>query len=477
MITTAGGTSGLEHLFGAKPDGRELRGDWEDLEQDRRGFAWRHLGTATRPMDEVLAALAALDLRPPRTGHLSDWRDIAAGRSSVLDYNKVVCEILDLGRPLLYDFNQTEDAALEAGDTLFLPGSLLRGGVRTVLPLRRWAGAGMRPHDRSTPLFLPYAEAEYEGARIPLTRLHRGLPTGSPAFDADLHSALVLRERRRVEEVLTVLLAAAADDERALSRVFDRVAYRDGRVERVVLRRVEHGYALGPVCYRSAAALVDASFIPAQVAQEAGPLGEVLAQVPEVVPLVSIDVVVLLYAVLKTHRREPTADFDPGRVDVHVQWGALAMAGAPPRRRGYFAGHVSKARAMYEAVVRELDWASPLLFVLAPIAPFLLWPSSNSPGDLGPIERLIARALAVIEPRPDQIDRLGPIFRDIVDAWLAEYRSELTPAFTRQLLWADRRSPTGAELPPGRPVEPAGFGELTAGQACLLVGTLIKALQ
>jgi hypothetical protein len=335
----------------------------------------------------------------------------------------------------------------------------------------------MRLHDRATPLFLPYAETEYEGIRTPLTRLHRELLAELPAYDADLHSALVLRERRKVAEVLVVLLAAAADDERALSRVFDRVAYRDGRVERVTLRRADHGYALGPVRYRSAAALVEDSFIPAQVAQEPGPLGAVLAQVPEAVPLVSIDVVVLLYAVLKTHRREPAADVDPGRVDVHVQWGALAMAGAPPRRRGYFAGRVSKARAMYEAVVRELDWASPLLFILAPIAPFLLWPSSNSPGDLAPVERLIARTLAVVEPRPEQIDRLGPAIRDIVGTWLGEYRSELTPAFARRLLWADRRSPSGSELPAGRPVEPARFGELTAGQACLLVGTLIKALE
>jgi hypothetical protein len=445
---------------------------WQALGDGQQEFAWQHLGRSAGLVGDVLGTLSALPMTAPRTGHLADWSDIYAGRSSVLDYNLIICGKDRLGSPLLYDFNQTENLGLSSGDTLFLPGSLVTGGVRRGLPLRCWEAGRMRPHDRSTSLFVPYVETDNDGETLPLASLLRRFAAG-PSGEAGFHSDFLLRERERASELLTVLVKAAGADERALTQIFDRVVHRDGRVERAPLRRSGHRYLLDGCTYPSAEDMVEASFLPARVAQAESRLGDVLAEVPETVPLLSVDLVVLLYAVLGSHRG-PGQPALCGSFDAHFQWGALAMAGYPPHRAGYFSRRVKKCRALYETAVRELSWTAPLLLVMVPAAPFLLWPSSREPRDTELIGDLVSRALKVTARQPGPADGAARTDETAM-RWWADKGSQLSPAFRQQLNWTSRLSPSGDQLPPGEPRKPANFDHLTMSQACRVVGTLIKA--
>lgn len=446
---------------------------WSDLRAGRSNFVARHMGRAQLPMGELTASLAALPLTPLRTGHLADWCDIGSGRSTVLDYNLVVCRTPGLARPLLYDFNQTEDASLASGDTLFLPGSLVEAGVRSKLSLRHWSPAGMREYDGDGSLFVPYVETEWDGERLPLTELHRRrIRQHFP--DASFHSDLLTREEERVTEVLHTLLRAAGTQTRALTGVFDRIVHRDGSVERVKLTRDAEGYQLGPVTYPTAEALVTASLLPARAAGTAERFTPDAAP-PLHAPLLSVDAVTLLYAVLGTHR-EPGQPPVCGDFDVHVQWGALAMGGYPPQRRGYFFSGAKKTTWMYDAVVRDLAWAAPLLFVIAPTAPFLLWPSSREPRDVALIEDLLTGVRTAIAAWPERVDRTAPEVQRVVGEWLNAEGAELSAAFRRQIRWGDRLSPDGQPLSAGQPVEPAGFETLTMSQACQVIGALVEAV-
>src|SRR5207244_11817070 len=79
-------------------------------------FQWAHMGRSDVSVREMLDTIAALPgLRPPRSGHVGSWADIAAGRAGALDFNRAAC-LYGSAYPLLYPFNKTQDAALSAAD-------------------------------------------------------------------------------------------------------------------------------------------------------------------------------------------------------------------------------------------------------------------------------------------------------------------------------------------------------------------------
>ncbi len=246
-------------------------------------------------------------------------------------------------------------------------------------------------------------------------------------------------------------------------------------MDRVPVRRARPGYRAGDAYYPTAESLVEASQISGHAAQTEGELEPFLRQTPDTAPLPSVDVVALLHAFLGTHRRDPVSAPDHP-VDVHVHWGALAMAGCPPKRRGYFMKRANSVRWMYDAVVRDLPWASPVAFVMAPIAPYLLWAPETRMADIELLGALIGRVNAATSRWPHRIDRCTPIVGQEVARWLAAEGAAVSGALRQQFGWADRTSPTGAELPVADLVAPAGFTELTMAQACLLVGAIMREL-
>ncbi|ROO86420.1 hypothetical protein EDD29_3987 [Actinocorallia herbida] len=458
--------NGLDLLAGLGFGDASTRADWAALTTRSRGLAWRHLGRSDLPLGAAVETLRAAPGSPPRTGHAADWGDIWSGRSTMLDYNAVVCRDLRAGRPLLYDFTQTETAALDGGDTLFLPGSLVRGGIRETLPLLRWKGGGFVPHDRAEPLFLPLVKTRWNGTELPLLHLHRTRERAPVPIE--YHSDLWARHRHRVTRILTTLVERAPDD-RALAQVFSRAARRDGRVVRAPLVRDGRGFRMGDTWYGSAADVARTALLAVDAATATDDFDAVMRALPEAVPLAGVDVVALTYAVLGAHRPEgrPAGD---GRPDVHVQWGALAMAGHPPGSKGYFARHAPKAAWMYDALVESLPWVSPVMFVIAPVAPFLLWAPDRDGADLAALEDLLARvrgrAAAVSAPA-----RLAPEVRRTVAAWTAD--RPLSTALRDRLAWRSRLS--AAPLPEAKLREPAGLAALSVAQACLTVDSLINA--
>ncbi|MDX6742365.1 DUF6025 family protein [Actinocorallia sp. A-T 12471] len=459
----AGGLGLLARLGFGDAGSRE---EWEELAGRGRGLAWRHLGRSAAAVGDAVAALRATPGSPPRTGHAGDWGDVWGGRSRVLDYNAVVCRDLGAGRPLLYDFTQTETAALDGGDTLFLPGSLLRGGVRETLPLLRLVGGRFVPHDRTEPLFLPFVKTRREGGEVPLLRLHR--ERARPPVPVEYHSELWARHRARITEILTVLVESAPDG-RALEQVFGRAVRRDGGVERAPLVRDGRGFRMGDTWYGSARDVADAALLAVAAATAGDAYDAVMRALPESVPLAGVDVVALTYAVLGAHRpdRAPAAD---GRPEVHVQWGALAMAGHPPGSKGYFFRRAQKAAWMYDVLVRALPWVSPIMFVIAPIAPFLLWAPERDTTDLDALEALLNRvgALAAAHPSPG---RLAPEVRKAVAAWTADHPP--SPDLRDRLAWRSRVA--RAPLPESGLCEPRGLAALSFAQSCLTVDSLITA--
>ncbi|MBP2708454.1 hypothetical protein JOL79_32210 [Microbispora sp. RL4-1S] len=459
------GWATLESLGLAGP---ETERDWARLDARESGMRWRHLGRSDVTMAELARALRAAPGRPPRTGHVGDWDDIWRGRSGILDYNAVVCRELGIGYPLLYDFTQTETAGLDGGDTLFLPGSLMRGGQREELRLLRWNGDRFVPHDRAEPLFLPYVQVRRDGGDMPLLRLHRENDRGP--VPADHHSALWARHRRRIGEILVALVRRAPDD-RALAQVFGRTVRRDGGVVRTPVVRERGGFRAGDLWYGSAEALVSAALAPVEAALARDGLGAVLREMPSSVPLASVDVVALSYALLGAHRpgRGPAGD---GRPDVHIQWGALAMAGHPPGSKGYFARRAGKVGWMYDAAAAELPWVSPVMFVIAPVAPYFLWTPEREGDDLVAVEDLLRRVGAAAASGPAHVAALAPAVRELVAKWLTDWPP--SGRLRTRFRWESRVAPD--PLPESGLAEPAGFGELTMAQACLVVSCLVPAV-
>ncbi|MEU6586862.1 DUF6025 family protein [Nocardia sp. NPDC046763] len=445
--------------------------EWGALVAGESGFAWRHLGRGEIRTGQAVEAIRAAGTTPPRSGHIGDWGDVWTGRSTVLDYNRVVCEILKIGYPLLYDFSQTETSD-GAGDALFQPGSVFDGGVRTAINLFRWQAGRFVEHDRSQPLFVPYTEGGSGAERLPLTAFHRARTQRQGIADVGYHSQLLRANYGAAHSILTVLSDRASGDA-ALRQIFDRVAFRDGHIERQAPLREGRGFRVGVTYYPDLAALIDASLLPAWIAGADEELGDWLAQTPECVPLATVEVASLLHAFLGAHRTE-RRPVGTGEAEVHMHWGALAMAGSPPVSRGYFARRVNKSRWMYDTVARELAWASPIFFVLAPVSPYFLWLPQSRVAERAAIETLIERTRAACGPWPPEPGRLVPIVAGVVENWIAE--REPSRYLVARFQWADRTSPVGVALGASELVEPDGFSALTISQACLLVGTLVKAM-
>jgi hypothetical protein len=419
-------------------------------------------------------------LLPPRTGHLGNWGEIVAGRAGAMDFNSAICA-QGYGYPLIYAFNQTEDAGLTAGDWAYLPGSLVEDGQRTALPLYTWNGTEFEERDRDRPRFVPFTLTEVAGRRRSLAELHWARMQQYPDFDFRLEAAAVNDAAELVRRILLHLVEAAAaapNQRRAFQDLFSHQVRRDAGVSRVEVERSGEGYVMGAIRYRSTEALVEAAMVPfAAVTRPA----EVLARMPALpdgFPLVSNLLSGVLSAILCTHypgarivRERMTQPFNP-----HVHWGARAMAGYPPVRRGYFTERstLKSYRRICTMLVDAFDEIDPLVVVLAPAAVFSLCPRDQSPQDAARVSELIER---VITGTPAL---LGDDLQAAVDAhvadWLATARREVSAAFMRR--FAPRQGVLSGSTLNSRtaPLEPAGFRDLTFRQACAIVGALHAAM-
>jgi hypothetical protein len=441
-------------------------------------FEWVHMGTS-------LCTVATLEsvirqhptIAPPRSGHVGNWTDIADGRSGAIDYNKIICQQTALGVPLIYEFTMTEDEGLQNGDSIYLPGSYVCGGRRDILPLYSWNGSDFMLRDRATPRLLPFVLTPDHGRLASLVAYHQLRNANLSDYRFRSQAGLILENESRLRDILLSLIASAfrqPEPGKALGLVFDRIAWCDGSVRRASWSVQGAACQSGTAAFADARALVEAALLSFVAATEPDTVVAEISRFERPMPLCSSPLVSLLLAVFNSH-------FQPGHVpaahellpfNVHMHWGAIGMAGYPPRRSGHFADHARYSRKLYQTVMGEFHDLAPIYFVLLPAAIYLLWPQEHCPNDVELVAALIREVRLTTDPLVEKTNILPDEVGRVVQRWLERERHNLSEYFLNRFV--SRRSVfNDIELPPpGQSIRPPGFDDLTLRQASMLIGAL-----
>ena len=445
--------------------------DAEALASGAKSFVPVHVGTHDLRIGTLLGLLDRHEgLLPPRTGHLGNWEDIALGRSGPMDFNTAICGG-GYGYPLIYGFTRTE-ADSEGGDEAYQPGALIEQGKRHTLPLYTWDGQGFILRDRSRPLFCPLTQAEVDGELVPLAELHWRRMLAIPGGLRFKQWAQVLVDNGPLVIDMLSLLIEQADGQlkkgTRLSELISHAARLDGEVVRTEVQQAGTGYVLEGHRYSSARELAAAALLTVRTLVEPRWFFGQLNEVPPVLPVMSLQLTNVLFAILDTHHPDGLADRPESPFITHLHWGARAMAGCPPRRTGYLARRstVRSLRAITAPLVEHFGEANPVSFVLLPAQVFTLCPPSTSPGDTEVLADLFKTVLAA-----------GPGHSyETTTAWLSTQSDRLSE-YVRSRFKVDSGVPSDGTLrDPAVPVEPEGFRELTFRQACGAVAAFEEAL-
>jgi hypothetical protein len=435
----------------------------DELALGTRAFAPVHVGMHDVRIGALLELVHRHDwLLPPRTGHVGNWQDIVLGRAGPMDFNTGVCAG-GHGYPLIYGFTRTE-ADAEGGDVGYLPGSLVEGGRRRLLPLFTWNGTRFVVRDRAAPLFCPLVQTALDGELLPLVDVHWQRLPAVDGFRFRNWACSLLDNETLLVEMLCVLLAEAAASEsprRSLADLISHAVGLDGDIGRRELRPDAGGYVLGDYRYSSASELAEAVVLLLRSLTEPAWFFSQLRSLPPVLPVPSLLLTNVLFGLFGDHRPEERGIPQERPYITHLHWGARAMAGCPPRRSGYFArrSRVSAMRAIMNVLVREFADVPPVCFVLLPAQVFMLCPRSTCAGDIDAMEKVVAMVLAAA---PDGAhERALSAVAAHADVW--------SPYLRGRFRGMSGIPCDGESLPPARPVEPEGFRELTFRQASAIV--------
>jgi hypothetical protein len=452
----------------------------DELASRQLPFDWVHMGTS-------LCTVAALErvilehpmISTPRSGHVGNWTDIADGRAGAIDYNKIICEQTALGVPLIYEFTMTEDEALKLGDSIYLPGSYVRGGRREALPLYSWGGSDFVIRDRTVPRLSPFVLTPDQGQLISLVEFHRRRCANLPSYHFRSQAGLILQNEVCLREVLRSLVMNAyrqPNPGKALGLVFDRIASCDGSVRRASW--TVHGNA----CYcdtdefADTETLLDCAVLPFVAASEPDRVTTEISHFARPMPLCSSPLIGMLLAIFDSHvsDRQIVGRNHRDPVNVHPHWGAIGMAGYPPRRSGHFADHARYSRKLYQTVIREFQEFRPVYFVLLPAAIYLLWPQEHYLRDVELVANLIHDVRRKTDALLEKTNILYEEVSRVVLHWLKEVRSSLSAYFINRFVL--RRSVFNDIIlpPPGRCIRPDGFDNLTLRQASMMIGALFQ---
>lgn len=429
-----------------------------------------HLGTTDVTVGALLDALRADPaLVPPRTGHLGNWEDIAAGRSGPMDFNTAICGG-GHGYPLIYGFTRTE-AATEGGDEAYQPGSLIERGKRHVLPLHTWDGTRFVRRDRDRPLFCPLVQAEVDGQLIPLVELHWRRMLALPGYRFRQWAAVLTDRAPLVTDMLTLLLeqAAAQGRNQAFAELISQAVRLDGEVRRCDLRPDGGGYVLDGHRYPSARALAEAVMLTVRALVEPADFFARMRDLPPVLPVMSLQLTNVLFALLDAHHPDAPAGPPERPFVTHLHWGARAMAGCPPRRGGYLSRRstVRSLRAITDPLTRHFEEAAPVAFVLLPAQAFMLCPPSTAPADAEALTELFGAVRAAGG---------GAVAHDTALSWLDSHRDRLSPYLRGRFRSGGGVPADGTPRDAAEPVEPAGFRDLTFREACAAVAAFEEVL-
>jgi len=448
--------------------------DLAGLSTRRTAFDYVHFGRLDLPIGEFLNFLDANPgLRPPRTGHLGNWEEIAAGRSGATDFNKAIYSGR-YGHPLIYCFAQTESevGGIRSGDWVYRPGSIANQDQRADLPIYSWDGARFARRTREQSWFCPFVQTETDGGRLSLVDFHRHRMQAIPNFDFELEAAVVIAYSEVVRSIVTALLKEAGvsnNSKRAFDNLISHSVTKEGTVTHCEVCHEGNGYRLGDFYYPSLDALVEASIIPFKAVTEPTWFFSRIESLPARIPILSHLLMGVLGAMLLTHY----APLDRHRLSLaqpfvlHFHWGARDMAGYPPLRKGYFVQR-SKLQGMSwicSSILKSLPDMSPICVALLPAAVFMLHPASVHPRDVEVLEELFESVL----PLTTQ-EAVGHAAAE----WHHRRSNELSGYFRARF-----QTPSGIQYPSGtfsesEPIEPPKFRQLTFRQACMTVGALFE---
>ncbi len=455
----------------------------ENLYQRKSGFEWAHLGNLDLPIHKLFTIIRSHPwLVPPRTGHLGNWTDIAAGRAGMMDYN-TACIQGALGYPLLYCFTQTEDVTLQRGDCVYLPGSIIENGHRTELSLFTWDGTSFAERPREHPLFTPFVQTRVDGELVPLSLVHWKRMQLLPGFEFRLEASVVRGNEPLVRDLLGGLIEDARQQSNQYSAFQDILSHLvglDGTMYRCPVEYDGRGYRMGMASYPNTTALVEAAMLPFLAATEPETFFSNVRELPSHVPKVSNLIARLFSAFLCTHypkckinRTLMTQPFNP-----HLHWGGVGMAGYPPKKGGYLSSKatVRSARKICNTVIARFPEIDPVFFVLLPTVILSLLTPKAHKQDLKLLSVLIDRVKRVAQPLAGRPDLMEKALDGVVREWVIQCLGELSPYFLHR--FSGRHSVLNTcPLPePSQLVEPDGFDSLTVRQASMTVGALIEAL-
>lgn len=453
----------------------------EEFAQRKKSFDWVHMGTVNLPMQDLWNVFGTAPfISAPRTAHLGNWPEIALGRSGALDFNAAICAESRLGHPLIFDLTKSEDEAIQNGDTVYLPGSIIEREKRTVLKLFTWDGTTFKERPRDVCWFSPFALTLVNDEMVPLSRLHREKGSRFAEYEIRYYSFLIRQNEPRVREILRCLLEDAhhsPEPERALKLVFDRYVSADGAVSRTSIKPHGKGYLLESARFDSAEDLIDAAMLPVLAADDPDMFFSQLHDLPPVMPLMASTTNGMLQAVLYSHY--PGAAIDSRTTfpcNVHLHWGADEMAGYPPKKHGNFSSSVKKSRRLYQALVQRFADVPPVLYVLLPASIFTLCPSSALPRDHELLDELFRKTLNAAAECGNEPAKTIASVDALVLKWWEENSRHLSPYFVSG--FTKQRSVGSAEGAPeeGSPVKLPSFKRLTIRQASILVGAVHQAV-
>lgn len=465
----------IADAIGEGAGGAELRTAMGNLESGKRVLDWIHLGKCDVQLRDLISILQTKAATPPpRTGHLGDWTDISLGRSGLLDYNTTICTELGVGSPLLFDTTSTETAALDSGDTIYQPGSAVRDGKAELLPLYVRDGSGLREAARSESWFSPFVLTDADGPVELLSDLHRrrNATLGMPL---DYVSRRLLAEGDRLRVLMTTALEAARADAKRrdtlTSSLFAGLVGTDGAPREGAVRSTESGYVVGETEV-SLDELVELALLPFRTLNDDEARGRIVSGDgfrEQVVPMLSNMFLTILMVQARVHAAPGSV---PGAFDEHLHWGAIGMAGFPPRKKGYFEGseYPRRTRPFFDHAFAT-GRASQVLFMVAPAVLFALLPRTSSPADVELVDDL-CRTARVAAGKDANPFRQAEIIEQTVTDWHEAHGARLSEFYRCQ--FNGRRSLSGQAEAPADPHVVVGeeFLSLTCRQASLIVGAL-----
>lgn len=456
--------------------GRLSAADVEALSSGATTFEWVHAGMSDASVGRIVDALSGQERwLPPRTGHIGNWGDIRRGRSVMLDYNKTICTDLRIGTPLVYAFTETETDD-GTGDWIYLPGSVVERGRRRPLDLVSFDGSGFATRERIGRLLVPFAFTREAGRLESLTAFHRRTSMTARGAEAQFINVAerVVAQAERYVALTEGLLREALQQpnrERSVSAVIGRLVSLDGRAVREPLVVDGDRFQLEGAAM-SAGEVARLSLEPFLAAARPDDLAERLPGLAWRVPLVSNTYVSYLRSAFETHHPD-SGGTCPGSYVLHPEWGALAMAGYPPKARGHFAekAHLRDLRFLVEAGLRVDTSARSVAYVVLPASIFTLLATDAHPDDASLLDQLFRSCGEVQHVDPGE---MAERVTGAVAAWWSSAGERLSPYFCRR--WSARRSvQNDIDLPVGSSaVVPDSFRALSMRQASMAVGSLLE---